>query len=158
MRLVGLPDQCPCFFPRYALLSTHRQIDQLFVLLGSIHRSPGIVAGPVARGCLVFLLVTVVATAEVLSTLGITVAGTFLAALGMVLHVRVTKPDDLVLAVFVLDQDGKLLVFARSFLRLVVTAENLPCVTDLLAHCRIPSINDVRRTAWFLCLFDASWS
>ena len=58
-------------------------------------------------------------------------AGAFLAALGVVLHVRVTKADDLVLAVLVLDQDSELLVLARRFLRLVVAAEDFAGVADL---------------------------
>ena len=62
-------------------------------------------------------------------------AGTFLAALGMVLHVRVTKANDLVLAVLVLNQDSELFVFARCLLRLVVATKDFPGVADLLfAH------------------------
>ena len=74
------------------------------------------------------------ATAEVFTALGIAVAGPFLAALGVVLHVRVTKADDLVLAVLVLDQDSKLLALARRFLRLVVAVENFSRITNCLAH------------------------
>ena len=61
-------------------------------------------------------------------------AGTFLTALGMVLHVRVTKADDLVLAVLVLHQDSELLVLARSFLRLVVAIEDFARIPNCLAH------------------------
>ena len=71
---------------------------------------------------------------EIGATLSITVAGAFLAALGVVLHVRVTKADDLVLAVLVLDQDSELLGFARRLLRLVVAAEDFAGIADLLAH------------------------
>ena len=61
-------------------------------------------------------------------------AGAFLAALGVVLHVRVTKANNFVLAVLVFDQDSELLVLARSFLRLVLTTENFAGVADFLAH------------------------
>ena len=100
-------------------------------MLGSL---PTPITGPIARGRLVFLLVAVVAIPEVLTALGISVARTLLATFRVVLHLRVAKPDNLVVAVLVLDKDSKLLTLSRGLLGFVVPRENLAGIADLFAH------------------------